>query len=104
MTADPATLGGFLDEIAARFGPNEALVGGDAVRWTYADLHAEAARVGRDLLALGVEPGEPVGILMGNRPEAVAAFFGAAQAGRWPCCCRPSPPGPSWPACSSGPA
>ena len=47
------TLGGFLDEVAERFGPNEALVfddplrDGDTVRWTYADLLAEAARVGR---------------------------------------------------------
>jgi fatty-acyl-CoA synthase len=80
VTADPATLGGFLDEVATRFGPNEALVGGET-RWTYADLRAEAERIGADLLARDVEPGEPVGILMGNRPEAVAAFFGAAQAG-----------------------
>jgi acyl-CoA synthetase (AMP-forming)/AMP-acid ligase II len=80
VTADPQTLGGFLDEVAARFGPNEALAGG-TIRWTYADLDAEADRVGRDLLARGVGPGDPVGILMGNHPEAVAALFGAARAG-----------------------
>ena len=81
------TLGGFLDEVAERFGPHEALVfddplrDGATVRWTYADLHAEAERLGRALLAIGVAPGEAVGILMGNRPEAVAAIFGAALAG-----------------------
>jgi fatty-acyl-CoA synthase len=81
------TLGGFLDEVADRFGPREALVfddprrGGDTVRWSYADLHAEAERVGRGLVALGVRPGDAVGIVMGNRPEAVASIFGAALAG-----------------------
>ena len=81
------TLGGLLEEVATRFAANEAVVfddplhGGATVRWTYADLLAEARRVGRALVALGVEPGERVGVLMGNRPEAVASIFGAALAG-----------------------
>jgi acyl-CoA synthetase (AMP-forming)/AMP-acid ligase II len=81
------TMGGFLVEVADRFAPNEALVfddpllGGATVRWTYADLLSESRRIGRALLALGVRRGEAVGILMGNRPEAVAALFGAAMAG-----------------------
>lgn len=81
------TMGGFLTEVAQRFGPNEALVfddpllGGTTVRWTYADLFREARSVALGLLDAGLEPGESVGILMGNRPEAVAAIFGAALAG-----------------------
>jgi len=81
------TMGAFLEEVGERFGGNEALVlddplrDGATVRWTYADLRREARRVGRALIALGLEPGEAVGILMGNRPEAVAALFGAAMAG-----------------------
>ena len=81
------TLGGFLHEVADRFGAREALVfddplrAGATIRWTYADLRAEAERVGRGLVALGVGPGDAVGILMGNRPEAVASIFGAALAG-----------------------
>jgi fatty-acyl-CoA synthase len=81
------TMGAFLEEVAERFGPNEALVfddplrDGATVRWTYDDLRAESRRIGRALLALGVERGEAVGILMGNRPEAVAALFGAAMTG-----------------------
>jgi acyl-CoA synthetase (AMP-forming)/AMP-acid ligase II len=74
------TLGGFLAEVAGRFGPNEGLVSEDA-RWTYADLDREATRIATGLVAAGVKPGESVGILMGNRPEAVAAIFGAARAG-----------------------
>ena len=75
------TLGGFLGEVAARYGPNEAVVlddprrDGETVRWTYDRLWAEARRVGRALLAAGVEPGDTVGVLMGNRPEAVAAVW-----------------------------
>jgi len=81
------TLGGLLDEVVARFGPSEAVVlddprlGGETVRWTYDGLGAEARRIGRALLAAGVEPGDAVGVVMGNRPEALAAIFGAALAG-----------------------
>jgi acyl-CoA synthetase (AMP-forming)/AMP-acid ligase II len=80
-------MGGFLDEVAERFGANEALVlddplrAGETVRWTYADLHRQSRRVARALVADGVQPGERVGILMGNRPEAVAALFGTTTAG-----------------------
>ena len=74
------TLGGFLDEVVDRFGPRQAVVG-DGERWTYAELRSEARRVGRGLATLGVAPGDAVGILMGNRPEAVASLFGAALAG-----------------------
>ena len=81
------TLGGLLAEVVDRFAPNEAVVlddpllDGTTVRWTYHQLGTEARRIGRALLAVGVEPGDAVGIVMGNRPEAVAAIFGAAMVG-----------------------
>jgi fatty-acyl-CoA synthase len=81
------TLSGFLDEVADRFGPNEALVfddplrDGETVRWSYTTLSRASHRVATALVASGVEPGQRVGILMGNRPEAVAALFGTAAAG-----------------------
>jgi len=81
------TLGGFVLEVAERFGPGEAVVlddplrGGETVRWTYERLGAESRRVGRALLAAGVRPGDAVGIVMGNRPEALASVFGAALVG-----------------------
>jgi fatty-acyl-CoA synthase len=81
------TLGGLVNEVAERFGPNEAIVlddpmqGGATVRWSYERLGAESRRVARALLAAGVAPGDSVGVVMGNRPEAVAAIFGAALAG-----------------------
>lgn len=83
----PLTLAGFLDEVTARHGTREALVlddplrDGATVRWTYADLHERATRIGRALVADGVAPGDPVAVVMANRPEAVAALFGIALAG-----------------------
>ncbi|MCU1486785.1 MAG: AMP-dependent synthetase and ligase [Actinomycetia bacterium] len=81
------TMGGFLAEVCHRFRGNEALVfddplaGGVTVRWTYGDLEHHARRVARALLAAGIGKGARVGILMGNRPEAVASLFGAALTG-----------------------
>jgi acyl-CoA synthetase (AMP-forming)/AMP-acid ligase II len=80
MADRPLTLGGFLLDVTERHAANEALVLDD-VRWTYADLAREARRVARALLAVGVAKGSRVGILMANRPEAVASFFGAALTG-----------------------
>lgn len=81
------TLGAFLEEVASRFSDNEALVlddplrDGCTVRWTYAELRRQARAVAKATIAAGVEPGDHAAVLMGNRPEAVAAFFGAAMAG-----------------------
>src|SRR3954454_8566397 len=81
------TLGAFLLQVCRRHRDNEALVfddplrAGATVRWTYADLERESRGVARALLAVGVGRGTRVATLMGNRPEAVAAFFGAALAG-----------------------
>lgn len=81
------TLGGFLAEVVDAFGPNEAVVlddallDGETVRWSYERLGAEARRIARALLAAGVEPGDAVGIVMGNRPEALASVFGVALVG-----------------------
>lgn len=85
--AGALTMGGFLREVAERFGPNEALVfseplrSGAITRWTYADLYGEARRIAKGLLALGITRGDRVAVLMGNRPEAVASIFGVTMAG-----------------------
>jgi acyl-CoA synthetase (AMP-forming)/AMP-acid ligase II len=79
------TLGGFTEEVGARFARNEALVfddplrDGDIVRWTYADLRVHARDVAKALVAAGIGKGARVGVLMGNRPEAVASLLGAAK-------------------------
>ena len=82
-----ATLGGFLDEVAGRFGPREAVVlddglrGGERVGWSYDELRRQSRRIAKALIAAGVGKGGRVGILLGNRPEFVAALFGVALAG-----------------------
>jgi acyl-CoA synthetase (AMP-forming)/AMP-acid ligase II len=81
------TLGAFAEQVCAEHAGREALVfddpllDGATVRWTYADLLREARAVARGLLASDVHPGDRVAILMANRPEAVAAFFGTAMVG-----------------------
>lgn len=81
------TLGGFLLEVCERYRDNEALVfhdpgrSGARVGWTYGELQRQSWQVGKALLAAGVNKGSRVGMLMGSRPECVAAIFGAALAG-----------------------
>ncbi|MFI0355031.1 class I adenylate-forming enzyme family protein [Actinomadura sp. 9N407] len=81
------TLGGILTELCAWVPDDEALVfddpllGGATVRWSYADLGRQARRVAKALVASGIGKGARVGVLMGNRPEAIASLFGGALAG-----------------------
>lgn len=81
------TLGGFLTEVCQRHAEREALVfddplrDGATVRWSYADLEREAFAVAGGLVGRSVDHGTRVAVLMGNRPEAVAAIFGIALAG-----------------------
>jgi acyl-CoA synthetase (AMP-forming)/AMP-acid ligase II len=79
------TLSGFLLEVTRRYPSREALVfhdrDGAVVRWRYRDLEREARRVARSLLAGGAAKDTRIAILMGNRPEWVAAAYGVALAG-----------------------
>lgn len=78
------TLGGYVREIATRFGTSEAMVMSRAdrcERWTYDDVLAKSLEVARALVACGVGKGTPVGILQTNRPEFLASLFGTAMVG-----------------------
>jgi len=91
------TLGGFLREVADHHADREAIAfhpagaGGPgrpqrpraeaARRWSYAGLAEDGARVAKALLAAGVVKGTRVALLMGNRPEWVAAAYGVGLAG-----------------------
>jgi fatty-acyl-CoA synthase len=77
-----ATLWNVLEDAAARHGSREFLVVGDRryVR-SFADLAVEAERFAAALTELGVRPGSRVAISMSNRPEWIAAAFGAARVG-----------------------
>jgi acyl-CoA synthetase (AMP-forming)/AMP-acid ligase II len=80
----PLTIPGFFRDVTTRFANHEALVyrmGEAAARWSYKELWDRAFEVARALIACGVNKDSRVGVLMTNRPEFLAATFGAALAG-----------------------
>src|SRR3954470_18788934 len=80
LAEDVMPLGQLLLRSARRTPEKEALVFPDD-RLTYRDLADRAWGVARSLLALGVQPGEHVGIFMSNHPDLVAPVFGASVIG-----------------------
>jgi crotonobetaine/carnitine-CoA ligase len=51
------------------------------VSWTYRSFADDVARVGAGIRALGLEPGERIGIMLENQPEYVLTWFGSLFAG-----------------------
>ncbi len=74
------TIGALVDELATLFGDREALVV-SGQRYTYRELQQAVHQFSRGLLALGVEPGDKVAILMGNLPEWIIADFAITSIG-----------------------
>jgi fatty-acyl-CoA synthase len=76
------TVGAVLEEAAGPWGECDALiVPHQAIRWSYRQLDAAASRVAEGLLALGLEPGDRIGIWSPNRYEWVVVQFATAKAG-----------------------
>ena len=76
------TIGPFLARIAARYPDNEALVvPHQDVRWTYAQFDERVTALAAGLLALGLQPGDRVGIWSPNCAEWVLVQFATARAG-----------------------
>ncbi|WP_197087471.1 AMP-binding protein [Bradyrhizobium sp. LTSP857] len=76
------TIGALLDEVAAIDGSREALVvAHQKIRWTYSELKARSDAFASGLLALGLEPGDRVGIWAPNCAEWTVAQFATAKAG-----------------------
>ena len=77
-----ATIGAYLDRVAARDGTQLALVvPHQRVRWTYSELKTQSDRFAAGLLRLGLKPGERVGIWSPNCAEWTVAQFATAKAG-----------------------
>jgi len=68
---------------ARRHPDRDCIVVGDE-RVTYAELEERAWRVGRSLIALGIERGDRVGILMANGLDFTDMLFGASLIGAIP--------------------
>src|SRR6266702_3063414 len=76
------TIGALLDEVSAADGSREALVvAHQKSRWTYAELKSRADAFASGLLALGMEPGDRIGIWAPNCAEWTIAQFATAKAG-----------------------
>jgi fatty-acyl-CoA synthase len=76
------TVGSLLDRMAVQFPDRPALVvPGQNVRLDYAGLLAEVELIAAGLLALGLEPGERIGIWAPNCAEWVLLQFATAKAG-----------------------
>jgi fatty-acyl-CoA synthase len=76
------TIGANLVRTAARYPDREALVDvPSGRRWTYREFAADVERVARGLVALGVGPGDRVGIWAPNLPEWVLVQYGSARVG-----------------------
>jgi len=76
------TIGRNLDRTVARVPDRDALVSvHQGIRLTYAQFHAAVEEIARGLLALGVEPGERVGIWSPNNAEWVTLQYATAKVG-----------------------
>jgi fatty-acyl-CoA synthase len=76
------TIGQALDAAAARWGEAEALVSAhQGIRWSWASLARQADAMASGLLALGLEPGDRIGVWSPNCAEWVLVQFAAAKAG-----------------------
>jgi fatty-acyl-CoA synthase len=77
-----ATLGALLDDTVAEHGARDAAVfAASGTRWSWYDLQRRADDVAASLLALGLQPGERIGIWAHACEEWVGTFLGAARIG-----------------------
>ncbi len=76
----PQTLDARLDACADEFGSRPFVIT-DEVTLTYADVAQQSRRLADGLVAMGVRPGDRVGMLMANYPEFVSLKFAIARTG-----------------------
>jgi fatty-acyl-CoA synthase len=76
------TIGVHFDKAAMRWPDAEALVvRHQNIRWTYSELQQQVDAMAAGLLALGLQPGDRVGIWSPNNAEWVVTQFATAKAG-----------------------
>lgn len=76
------TLGDFLDRQCLLFGENECIVTPwTGTRWTYNDIQSHSIRIAGFLLSRGIQQGDRVAILAGNRAEYASVFFACMRIG-----------------------
>ena len=76
------TIGSHFDKAVERWPEREALVvRHQNIRWSYRDLQREVDALAAGLLALGLQPGERIGIWSHNNSEWVLTQLATAKAG-----------------------
>src|SRR6202007_1740124 len=76
------TIGALLDEVSATDGSRQALVvAHQKIRWSYSELKMRSDAFASGLLALGLKPGDRIGIWAPNCAEWTIAQFATAKAG-----------------------
>ena len=77
-----ATIGEYFDAIVEQFGERDALiVRHQQIRWSWMELKQRVDAFAAGLLALGLKPGERIGIWSPNNAEWVVTQFATAKAG-----------------------
>ena len=82
------TIGQELRTVARAFPHNEAVVD-PRRRLTYRELDRRTEVLASSVLGLGLDPGDPVLLQVGNRVETVEAWYGLLKAGLVPVCTLP---------------
>ena len=76
------TIGAHFDAAVSRWPEHEAVVvRHQSVRWNYQELHRRVEELAAGLLALGLRPGDRIGIWSPNNAEWVLTQFASAKAG-----------------------
>src|SRR6185295_9955595 len=76
------TIGQVLAETARRFPDRDAAVFCETgTRWTYSEFAATVRDVARGLIALGIKPGQHIGIWSTNLPHWILLQYAAASVG-----------------------
>src|SRR5262249_55887504 len=76
------TIGIHFDKTVARFPNHDAVIARhENIRWTWTQFKAEVDAVAAGLIALGLEPGDRVGIWSPNNSAWITTQFATAKAG-----------------------
>jgi fatty-acyl-CoA synthase len=85
------TIGNYFDHICEQFPDSEALVVcHQEIRWTYKEFQLEIDKLATGLLALGILPGERVGIWGANSYEWAMVQYATAKIGAIMVCVNPA--------------
>jgi len=79
-----STIGAMLEKRAAEQPDHDYIVFPDrGLRWSYAEFNERVDRLAKGLLAIGMEPGDHLGIWARNVPDWITFMYATAKIGVW---------------------